>query len=432
MLRKPHFWWVLLPLILIAAVFYRLNLLKQNATSEEVVKRTIKVETIVLSPQPLSAWVFSEGTVQAHQKAFLDFELGGKVESIATLADGTHLREGIRVFGPAEGTRHGQLLAQIDNRDNLAAVQSLQARLQSMRAQKSEAETKLQQAKNEQRLSEQNFSRMKEVYERGVISQDEFDRIKTANLNAHAAVQGARSGIQSIESELASLTAELNRATLNLEKTSLFAPFDGVITAMNISENNHYYPPISSSSDKEREAASAIVIVDDSQLEIQLEINVKEAEQLKEGLTVYLASEDERLYAAERKQRLGLDVTQGTVWSVSPAINLQRRTQTVKVRVKQEQTSLKEGQFVRAWIETSTLADAISLPLHALSFRNGKPFVYVIDPHTQIAERRDIQLGLQSIDRVEILHGLIAGERVVVRGQHLLVNGSSVTVIGEK
>ncbi len=430
MLSIRRFWWLIIPAGFIVVIFYRLAEIKSTTTAMVFVEQPpTRVEAIQVQPTSLIKWVFSEGTVQAQQKAYLDFELGGKVESIATLRDGTRLREGSRVFGPADGSRHGQLLAQIDSRDNLAIVQGLEARLQSMHSQKNEAEIRLTQAQNERQLSQQNFVRMSEVYERGVISQDEFDRIKTADLNANAAVKAAESGIESLSSEITSLISELNRATLSLEKTSLFAPFDGVITAMNISENNHYYAPMGGVSDKERETSSAIVLVDDSQLEVQLEINVNDAKLLAEGQTVYLASDDERLYLAERNQTLNDEITSGVIWSVSPSISLQRRTQTVKVRIQHNTTALKEGQFVRAWIAAQQSDDIITLPLQALSFNHGTPFVYVIEAESQVVERRDITTGVQGIDSIEVTSGLAPHEQIVVRGQHLLINGAKVTII---
>ncbi|WP_413110638.1 efflux RND transporter periplasmic adaptor subunit [Thaumasiovibrio sp. DFM-14] len=432
MLFIRRFWWLIIPTSLIALTLYRFHTLAVDATDvTRPPSAPTKVNALHLSPQSLTTWVFSEGTVQAQQKVYLDFEMAGKVESIATQSDGTQLREGSRVFGPADGSRNGQLLAQIDNRDNLAVVQGLEARLQSMRAQKDEMEIRLLQAENERQLSQQNFERMAEVYERGVISQDEFERIKTANLNAKATVKAAESNIASLASEITSLISELNRATFNLEKTSLFAPFDGVITAMNISENNHYYPPMGGNSDREREATSAIVLVNDSLLEVQLEINVNDAKLLSEGQIVYLASDDERLYHAERDNKLNDNVAYGVIWSVSPSINLQRRTQTVKVRVEKTINQLQEGQFVRAWIAANEKTDVIALPLHALSFSDGKPFVFVIDPKTNSVERRNITIGSQGIDRVEISSGLAPHERIVVRGQHLLIDNAIVEVIGE-
>ncbi|MDN2480967.1 efflux RND transporter periplasmic adaptor subunit [Vibrio agarivorans] len=431
-MNKNIRWFLLLvvPISLLSTVGYRLFKLTNSENVEVNEISPIRVQTHILKPETLTVWVYSEGIAQAQRKAFLDFEISGKVESIATQLDGTELREGSRVFGPSNGTRNGQLLAQIDNRDNLASVQGLEARLKSVKAQREEAKARAQQARNDEQLAIKNYERMKEVFERGVIAKEEFERVNTALLNAKAAVKAAQSTLSSMSSEISSVVAELNRATLSLEKTSLFAPFDGVITSMNISKDNHYYALMNSIDDMTREANSAIVIVDDREMEIHLEINTLDAAKLEEGQTVYLASDDETLYSAETNGLLNELVPTGEIWSVSPSLNLQRRNQTVKVRVQQTDSSIKEGQFIRAWIETEQIEDALVLPLHAISFKKGNPFVFVFNGNENRVTRRNITLGEQGTSVVEVTSGLETNEEVVIRGQHLLIDGASAIKVG--
>ncbi|MGF1702715.1 efflux RND transporter periplasmic adaptor subunit [Photobacterium makurazakiensis] len=421
--------WLLLPLGLLLLTGYRFSQLEDSTQLQPQAPHAVKVQTEQLTPERLTGWAFSEGTVQAYRKAFLDFEMPGKVVAISKLENGTQLREGVRVFGPDETVQRGQLLAQIDSRQNSASVTALEARLQAVRAQKQEAQARLQQAENDLALSRQNFARMEEVYERGVISQDEFERNKTALLNAQSIVKMSHSALDAIESDILSVSADINRETVSLEKTSLFAPFNGYIAAMNIREENHYYPPAGITSNRDREASSAIVVVDDSLLEIQLELPVEDTRQLEEGQTVYLASDDSTLYQAEEAQFLGSDIVTGTIWSVSPTINLQRRSQTVKVRVDNDQQQLIDGEFVRAWIATTVVDNAISLPIYAISFRSGNAFAFIVNDNG-LVEERQLTLGLQGLRRIQIIDGLNDGEQVVTRGQHLLINGSPVEVVG--
>lgn len=420
--------WLIFPIGLLLLTGYRFSQL-EDTNQILPPPQPVKVQTEKMTPELLTGWSFSEGTVQAYRKAFLDFEMPGKVVTIGELENSTQLREGARVFGPDKTIKRGQLLAQIDSRQNSASVKALEARLQAVRAQKQEAQARLQQAENDLALSQQNFARMEEVYERGVISQDEFERNKTALLNAHSAVTMNISALEAIESEILSVSADINRETVSLEKTSLFAPFDGYIAAMNIREDNHYYPPAGITSNRDREASSAIVVVDDSLLEIQLELPVEDARQLKEGQTVYLASDNAILYRAEENQFQGNEVVTGTIWSVSPTINLQRRSQSVKVRVQNEDQKLIDGEFVRAWIAATVVENAVSLPIYAISFRGGNAFAFVVNHDNQVEERQ-LSLGLQGLRRIEVLSGLKADEQVVTRGQHLLVNGSAVEVVG--
>ncbi|WP_026972915.1 efflux RND transporter periplasmic adaptor subunit [Aliagarivorans marinus] len=424
---------LLIVLGLLALVMVRyVRLLNQPAMAQRQLP-IAKVEVVTVQPESISRWVFSEGTIKAKRKAFLDFEYPGKVVAIGTQQDGTELRAGSRVFGPQGELNHGQLLAQIDSRDNSAVVTSLQSQLQAVAAQRRELEARLLQAQNERTLNQQNYQRMKEVHQRGLISQDEFDRVNTAWLNAQASVTAAESALAAIDSEAKSLSAELNRATISLEKTSLFAPFDGVISAMNIVEDNHYYLPMSAASDRERELSSAIVVVDDSELEVRLEIAGRDADLIEEGQTVWLASDDQQLYQAalqegEVQDSETANVHQGRVWSVSPAFNLQQRSLTVKVRLSQQDGRLRDGQFVRVWIAAQNKPEVLALPLHALSFSGADAFVFVVDEQMRVTTR-DVELGIQGLNKVEVTNGLQVGDTVVTRGQHLLVEGAQVNLV---
>ena len=389
----------------------------------------VRVNTITAEPQRLSVWAFAEGTAEARNKAYLNFEQQGRVVHLGSQKDGSSIREGSRVFGPKDDVRLGQLLAGIDNRENAAQVQALEANLQSTRERQLEARAGLARANNDLEQAKRDHSRIEQIYNKGVVSRDEYDRSQTQLLNAGTSVAAAASTLKAAESEEKSVAAELNRATVSLEKTSLFAPFDGVVTTMNLQEDNYYYPPAGITTGREREATSAIVIVDDSSFEIQLEVPVSDAEKIREGQTVYLANNDLKLYQAAETNFENNALVTGRVWSVSPSISLQSRSQLVKVRTNSDASSLRDGMFLRAWIATEEIPHTLVLPWSVLSFREGRPYVYVVNDDNK-AERRWLELGVQGLRDIQVVSGLQAGDQVIVRGQHLVAEGSRIKVRG--
>ncbi len=419
----------------LGAVAVVLGLYKYNqltTESAEVVEPApVRVEIELVTPETLDSWVFSEGTAEALQKAFLNFEQSGKVVYIGEMSDGSQIREGIRVYGPSEDINKGQLLAQIDNRESVAGVRSLEAQLQSTRERRKEAQAGKVRATNNLVQAQSNFSRVEQIYKKGVVSQNEFDRAKTDLKNAQASQDAANSGLQAAISEIKSVAADMNQATVSLEKTSLFAPFDGVITSVNILEGNYYYPPSGVTSSKEREASSAIVVVDDSAYEVRLHLPEDTYASVKEGQTVYLAYNDTALYEAEKTGFRSGNFVKAKIWSVSPSISLQSRSLQVKVRTEGDASGIRDGMFLQAWIATEEKQNVLALPWQTLSFRDGVPFVYVVTPDNR-AELRWLDLGLVGLNRTEVLTGVEAGERIITEGQHLLTDGSRVEVLGAK
>ena len=99
-------------------------------------------------------------------------------------------------------------------------------------------------------------------------------------------------------------------------------------------------------------------------------------------------------------------------------------TRSVKVRteVPNPDVSLKPDMFANVEIITDVHRTAISIPQSALLNDGGKTVVFVAAGSGY--EKRGVTAGIQSSDRVEILDGLQAGDKVVVKGNYLLLQQS--------
>jgi Cu(I)/Ag(I) efflux system membrane fusion protein len=82
--------------------------------------------------------------------------------------------------------------------------------------------------------------------------------------------------------------------------------------------------------------------------------------------------------------------------------------------------------FANVEIVTDMHRTAISIPQSALLVDSGKSVVFVAKGGNYDAgyEKRAVTPGLQSSDRVEIIDGLKAGDKVVVKGNYLLLQQS--------
>ncbi|WP_281646894.1 hypothetical protein [Parendozoicomonas sp. Alg238-R29] len=349
---------------------YRLNGYMQPPAMNTQ-ERITTVSAITVEPKPLTAWVFAEGTAEAQRKAFLNFERAGKVVAIGDDENHTSLREGSRVSGPKVPGEKGQHLASMDSRTTSATADSLAARLQSARQRSEEAKANTLRSHNDLNLAEIAFNRTEQLLKDGLISQDTLDRDRTALLNAQAAVSAATSAEASARAEIKSLSAELEGARVTLSKDSLFAPFDGLITVMNLREGNYYYPPAGVASNSDRESASAIVVVDDNRFEITLDIPEQSARMLQENQVAWVSANSNALYQSARASIPTDNIMVGKVWSVSPSISLANRSRRIKVRTNSHQpATIQDGLFVQVWIAARHKPDALTLPIESLSFRN--------------------------------------------------------------
>ncbi|WP_066017175.1 efflux RND transporter periplasmic adaptor subunit [Endozoicomonas atrinae] len=412
-------------LLLLFLTGYRL---REFLVKPDVLKLTPKIVVVKkVKPEVLHTWVVAEGIAEAVHKAYLMFDRPDVVDYIGKMEDGSSIREGSRVFGPNDHLNKGQLLAQIDSRECSSHIEVLEAQLGSAMALKMEAEARQTSKKNLLYQAKMDFQRIQQIHKKGSLSQDKLEHAELSMKNAELDLQTADNRLSAASYEIQKIEASLNQLTVKLDKNSLFAPFDGVITAVNIREGNYYYPPSRINND-EQELASAIVLMDDSLYEIQLEIPDDQASNIKEGQAAYVVQN------TWSKQGLSVqqwpfredDYSTGTVWSVSPSISMQKHSRRVVVRLQQS-TGLRNGMPVHVMIETEIKPNAIKLPIEYLSFREGAPFVYVLNKSSRV-DLRWLKIKVHGLDEIEVLGGLTAGEQVVIRGQHRLKSGSKVII----
>lgn len=116
-------------------------------------------------------------------------------------------------------------------------------------------------------------------------------------------------------------------------------------------------------------------------------------------------------------------VSPASVRLVAPVVDASTRLGTVRVALPAD-TELRPGMFVRVEIEVAGTA-ALTVPLKALVWRGGRAAVFTVsDDGTAVL--KIIAVGRKTSSAVEVVQGLAAGERIVIEGGGLLVEGEKV------
>jgi hypothetical protein len=98
----------------------------------------------------------------------------------------------------------------------------------------------------------------------------------------------------------------------------------------------------------------------------------------------------------------------------------------VEIHVENRDLALRPGVVGRARVLKRTHADAVTVPRDAIVHTALGPRVYVVEGDT--ARARDVDLGPDQGLMVIVMSGLAAGDRLVVRGQRDVTDGSAVHV----
>jgi RND family efflux transporter MFP subunit len=112
----------------------------------------------------------------------------------------------------------------------------------------------------------------------------------------------------------------------------------------------------------------------------------------------------------------------GKVILISSVVDPETRTVQVRTEVANRDGRLKPDMFANVEIVSAAKDTAISIPLSAVLDDGGRSVVFVADGDEY--KKKDVTLGIKSEDRVEITEGLAEGDKVVVKGNYLLMEQS--------
>jgi membrane fusion protein (multidrug efflux system) len=192
-------------------------------------------------------------------------------------------------------------------------------------------------------------------------------------------------------------------ADRQLRDTEIRAPFDGIVEKrlVNLGELVKTQMPV-----------MAIVRVDP--LKVIAEIPEKMAPWIKEGQPV-------QLHVDAYPDRTFI----GKVSRISPAVNTATRAFPFEALVPNQDAVLKPGTFSRVHIESGKVDTVTTLPYAVLQYRYGVNRVYLVDGDK--LTMRELKVGDRLGDRIEIVSGVKAGDRVAASDIDKLTDGLKVT-----
>ncbi|MBE9029587.1 efflux RND transporter periplasmic adaptor subunit [filamentous cyanobacterium LEGE 11480] len=424
-----------------------------ETTAAKPARLPIRAEPVAL--EPIQGWTYGDGFVSAVVKKHLNFQAEGTVIYLKRI-NGRILREG-------DFVRQGALLARVDPRKydadiTVAAAGRLEAsnrvldataNLRQAEEALAQAQADLQKAKTDETFSRDDLKRYQDLSSAGGIARREAELKATEYKNSQANVTAALAKVRSAQSQISaaktqvttaeagvnSATAKLAQSNISREDTELVAPFNGVISRLNIREGDYWTPQIVNASADYQKITERlpIIMINPSQLEVDVELPAFEGAQARSGQRAFIILERNSAKAKSGKltgeNLMQLASAQGTISSVSPSVSPGARSVRVTLRITQGADNLKDGARVAAWIATQEKPKAIVAPFKAFVFRDQQPYVFVLNESQGIVEQRAVQPGIEGLSKREILAGVQPNEKLVTEGINRLVNGTPVEVM---
>jgi HlyD family secretion protein len=334
----------------------------------------VDVDVVALEQGEVKATVSNTrvGTVKACRRSYLAPATGGQVAVL-------HVKEGDIV-------KQNQLLMEVWNKDLKAQVTLQDAQIKANRA---TAEQVCQLGAGAKREADRLLRLQKFDH---IVSEEQVD-IKAT---------GARAQQASCNAALEAIAvSQANRDAVQaaVERTLVFAPFDGTVAEIN-AELGEFITP----SPPGIPTLPAIDLLDVSCLYVSAPIDEVDAPQIKTGMSACVS-----LDAFTDKR------CSGTVSRIAPyVLEKEKQARTVEVEVKlTDPKDLKEllpGYSADIEVLLASKPQALRVPAEAVLEKNK---VLLIKPNGLLEERSFVP-GLVNWNNVEVLSGLNAGDKVVL------------------
>lgn len=429
----------LIPFLILAVLVGLLSAKRIAARNAEKAAITLAepaplpVRAVRAEVAPIRAYVFGQGTARAVRRDFLTFEGQGKVTYVKVKEDGETIRGGDRVRGPQTGQKLGELLASLDKRDHVEQTKVARSSLVESEQQVTVARARLEQAEAHQNLAQDTFERNRKLFELKAISSHDLEVSRTRLKTADSDVASARAALQAALSGVAAAQARVEQAKLPMERSSIYAPFDGILTYVNVRPGDYFAPNLVDTSSEEAALKTIpMVVIDPSQFEVTMELPPFEGILVEPGQPAVILTSAETIPSAmelESDAPPGQGILRARVFSVSPAISPGGRAIQIKVRTDGDTISLRDGMFVACWIVVAHKPRALVVPFDVFIYRENQPFVFVVDESAGRVEQRPVTEGISGLSLQEVLEGVETGDLLVTDGRYGLTHRAPVQVI---
>jgi len=304
----------------------------------------------VLAPETFQHFFEVNGNIEAVEMANVSPEQGGLIQRIT-------VKEGDLV-------KKGQVLAVFNTEVYQKNMDEIESALE---------------------LSQTVFQRQSKLWEQKIGSEIQFLQ--------------AKNQVESLEKKKKTLQAQMAMSTIK-------APFDGVVDAVNQKEGELAAPGM-----------PLLTVVNMGQMKVKADVSENYAKSIRNGQNIEV-----------NFPSFGMK-TNAPISNVGSIINSANRSFTVEVRVNNSDRLLKPNGVATLRIKDFEVKEALVVPAITVGKDANGTFVFVVNSESK-AVKTYVTTDRSSDGQTLITSGLKAGDRVVVEGYNEVANGNLVQVQG--
>src|SRR5579863_3872942 len=388
MRRKRFFWIAGLLCLLLAALF----LIVRSHYAKAPAAQPRAAAVVAVTRGNLASSLTVAGQFQPYQQVDLHAKVSGYIRWIK-------VDIGDRV-------RQGEVLALLEVPELQNQVEGAQAEVRHSQSDITRAQSEVVSAESTYSALHAEYTRLEEASKErpGLIAEQELDDARAKDQQAAAQVGVSKASLDAMQQQLGVSRATSSRLETMSKYEQIIAPFTGVVTKRYADTGTL----IQAGQDNNTNTLPVVQVAESDLLRLRMPVPESDVPYIRVGGDVQV-----------KVNATGHTFT-GKIIRFSRALDTNTRTMLTEVDVPNRDLSLSPGMYAETTIQLVQKNDALILPAQAVvqkSDQSGdQSYVLVVDA-TNHVEKRNVTLGIQTSNRVEITSGLQPGDNVIASGQ---------------
>ena len=315
----------------------------------------------------------------------------------------------------------GQILAEIDPTRARSRVLQVEAQVATARATLQQAQANAARAETDLAVQQREYARRQSLANSGFISKAGLDGSLNALAASRASIKTTQAQIASARAQIAQASAELASAQLDVRRTVITAPASGIII-------NKLVEPGSTVAASFQTPNLFEIAADTTRMQVEASVDEADIGQIAEGQAVrftvdaypdevFAARVDQIRKAANENQNvvsylviLGVDNSSGRL--------LPGMTANVEIITGQKQSVTRVPTAALRFRPRAADRDKAEKEA-AKSDKDDVPTLYLASDDPLKPKRKIVTIGLQGEEFTEIIKGVVAKDKVIVRSKSL-------------
>lgn len=395
--KRKHYMILVLAVALGVGVIFRLAGRKAHA-SPSAAATAPTAAVVLVERKPIANTITLSGDFRPFQEVDVHAKVAGYIRKIYVDV-GDHVKA-------------GQVLAVLEVPELNAQVQGADAACQHARDAIRRAKGDLARAESLHAATHLDYDRLKQASAArpGLIAQQELDDAMAKDKEGEAQISADEAALAEAQSQLDEAIAQQKQYSAMSDYTRITAPFTGVVTKRYVDTG----ALVQAGTNSNTQALPVVSVAQTDLFRLTLPVPESAVPSVRLGSTVTV-----RVPALNRN-------FDGKVSRYADAVEQDTRTMHTEVDVPNRNGRIVEGMYAEVDLTLNRKASVLAVPVQAVTRNGDEASVLVVNSQDRIEERQ-VRLGLEGANQVEVVSGLSPNERVIVGSRSEFRAGDLVT-----